>query len=136
MHPSIVCILILSPFFVRISLLLGIWLIGTVSYHWRFFAQWFIGMRGRDWPTIPAVVDIVSVVTQTRQSRNREYVVGYMATLTYFYRNPELQMGEYSRDFNFEQDAQDWAASYKDKTVKVHVDPRDPTRSVLRKEDL
>jgi hypothetical protein len=56
--------------------------------------------------------------------------------LTYVYRNPELQMGDYSRRFANEDDAKAWANSYKGETVKVRVDPRDPMRSVLRKEDL
>jgi len=45
-------------------------------------------------------------------------------------------MGDYSRDFGNEDDAKAWANSYKGETVKAHVDPRDPARSVLRKEDL
>jgi hypothetical protein len=45
-------------------------------------------------------------------------------------------MGDYSRRFGKKEDAEAWANSYKGETVKVHVDPRDPTRSVLREEDL
>jgi len=108
------------------------------TYYWRFIVQWLNGIRGRDWPTISAIIDVVSVVKQTEQGRYGEYVVGYLATLTYFYRNPELQIGEYNRlfDQNEEEDAQAWTASYKGRTVMVHVDPRDSTRSVLRKEEL
>ena len=102
----------------------------------RFFAQWLWGIRGRDWARVSAVIDVVSVVEQTEQGRYGERIVGYLATLTYFYRNPELQMGEYSRMFDDEKDAQDWVASYKGRSVIVHVDPRDPTQSVLRKEEL
>jgi hypothetical protein len=102
----------------------------------RFFIQWLNGIRGRDWPTISANVDIVSVVSQIEETRYGERVIGYAAALTYFYRNPDLQMGEYSRMFDVETDAQAWVAPYKGCTVMVRVDPRDPSRSVLRKEDL
>jgi hypothetical protein len=45
-------------------------------------------------------------------------------------------VGEYSRMFDEEEGAQRWGASYKGNTVMVHVDPRDQSRSVLRKEEL
>ena len=60
----------------------------------------------------------------------------YLATLTYFYNNPEEQIGDYKRRFGKKDDAEVWANSYKSETVTVHVDPSDPTRSVLREEDL
>ncbi len=95
--------------------------------------------RGRNWPTVSAVIDAVSVTVaggngiSSLAVRDRPY---YKATLTYTYNNSEQQMGDYSRDFANEDDAKAWANSYKGETVKVHVDPRDPTRSVLREEDL
>jgi hypothetical protein len=111
--------------------------IGAIAArYWRFFIQWMDGIRGRDWNTVSAIIDVVSVVQQTEQTRYGERVIGYLATLTYFYRNPALQMGEYSRMFSDEAEAQGWTASYKGRSVMVHVDPRDPTRSVLRKEQL
>jgi hypothetical protein len=66
----------------------------------------------------------------------RPGAVRYRATLTYFYRTPELQMGEYSRLFTDKEEAQAWAASYKGENVMVHVNPRDTTKSALRKEEL
>jgi hypothetical protein len=119
-----------------IPILLATVAVSFAARYWRFLVQWLNGIRGGDWPTISAIIDIVSVVPQTEETRYGERVVGYAAALTYFYRNPELQMGEYSRMFGVEPEAQAWAASYKGRTVMVHVDPRDPTRSVLRKEDL
>ena len=89
-----------------------------------------------------AAIDIVSVacvesdmaaLPGMKASTNQPY---YKATLTYLYKNPEQQMGDYSRRFGNEDDAKTWANSYKGETVTVHVDPRDPTRSVLREEDL
>jgi Protein of unknown function (DUF3592) len=93
---------------------------------------WIERTRGRNWPTASANIDIVSVADVTDDAR----YPSYLATLTYIYRNPEQQMGDYSRRFGNENDAQAWANSYKGETVQVHVDPRDPTRSVLREEDL
>ena len=107
------------------------------AVYWRFFIQRLSGIRARNWPTASAIIDIVSVVEQ-RVSTGKGDIVTYLATLTYFYRNPELQTGDYSRLFEFDEqeEARTWAASYKGSTVTVRVDPRDPSRSVLRKEDL
>jgi hypothetical protein len=106
---------------------------------WGIFGKWIERTRGRRWPTVPAVIDIVSVAfipDDTPGMRAYPDLSCYKATLTYTYNNPEQQMGDYSRDFAKEVDAKAWANSYKGETVIVHVDPRDPTRSVLRKEDL
>ncbi len=103
---------------------------------------WIERTRCRNWPTVSAVVDIASVaycepdgipILYLKASSYNPY---YKATLTYIYHNPEEQMGDYSRDFGSKEDADAWANSYKGETVKVHVDPSDPTRSVLREEDL
>ena len=106
-----------------------------VSFYWRFFIQWLRGKRGGKWRTTSAVVDIVSV---SEEYGSGGETIGYLCTLTYFYRNPELQSGEYCRSFPTDEkaDAEAWAASYKGTSVPIHVDPRDPTRSILRKEDL
>ena len=102
--------------------------------------DWIERTRGRNWPTVSAVIDIVSVAfieDDGIPSPKADLVDAYYkATLTYSYNNPEKRMGEYSRDFANEDDAKAWANSYKGETVKIHVDPRDPTRSVLRREDL
>jgi hypothetical protein len=119
-----------------VPIFLGFVGISIAGRYWRFFTQWLWGIRGRDWTSLSALVDIVTVVEQTEQGRGQRTTIGYLATLTYFYRNPELQSGDYCRMFDEEADAQDWAASYKGRTVMVHVDPRDPSHSVLRKEEL
>jgi hypothetical protein len=106
-----------------------------VAIGWVVVKWWIERTRCRNWPTVTAVVDIVSVafIKDDPPSRNDSY---YQATLTYTYNNPEQQMGDYSRDFGNEDDAKAWANSYKGETVKVHVDPRDATRSILQEEDL
>ena len=110
-----------------------------VGVCWDVFNLLIKRFHGRKWPTVSGVIDAVSVTSagvigiSSLGSRDRPY---YKATLTYIYRNPEEQMGDYSRDFGNKEDAEAWANSYKGETVKVHVDPRDPTRSVLREEDL
>jgi hypothetical protein len=110
-----------------------------VAICWGIFSEWIERTRGRNWPTVPAIIDIVSVAfipDETPSMRAYPDLSYYRATLTYIYNNPEQQMGDYSRRFGNEGDAKAWANSYKGETVKVHVDPRDPTRSVLREEDL
>lgn len=106
---------------------------------WSIFAEWIKRARYRNWSTVSAVVDIASVaffednVIRFNVNASSPY---YLATLTYIYQYPEQQMGEYRRRFGNKDDAEAWANSYKGETVKVHVDPRDPTRSVLQEEDL
>ncbi len=51
-------------------------------------------------------------------------------------RDPELQMGEYSRRFDWEEEGRAWVDLFKGKTVSVHVDPNDSSKSVLRKDEL
>jgi hypothetical protein len=110
-----------------------------VGICWQLFDVWIKRTRGRNWPTASAVIDIVSVAfckdsdLGLKASSSISY---YLATLTYIYQYPEQQMGDYSRRFGKKEDAEVWANFYKGETVKVHVDPRDPTRSVLREEDL
>jgi hypothetical protein len=112
-----------------------------VSFCWGLVEDWIKRTRGRNWPTAPAIIDIVSVayfeddspIPSPKADLNFPY---YLATLTYIYQNPEQQMGEYRRRFGNEDEAKAWANSYKGETIKVHVDPRDPTVSVLREEDL
>lgn len=101
--------------------------------------EWIKRTRGRNWPTVSAVIDAVSITLVEAKSISSLAVhnwPSYLATLIYSYRNPEQQMGDYSRSFAKKEDAEAWANSYKGESVKVHVDPRDPTRSVLREEDL
>ncbi|MGH9586574.1 MAG: DUF3592 domain-containing protein [Acidobacteriaceae bacterium] len=106
---------------------------------WSILREWIGRIRCRNWPTVSAVVDIASVaffednIIRFNVNASSPY---YLPTLTYIYQYPEQQMGEYRRRFGNEDDASAWTNSYKGETVKVHVDPRNPTCSVLREEDL
>jgi hypothetical protein len=114
----------------------GVMLVGICG---DILNKWIKRTRGRNWPTISAVVDIASVAfchDDVLPYSANSYHPYYLATLTYIYQNPEQQMGEYRRRFGDKDEARAWANSYKGETLKVHVDPRDPTRSVLREEDL
>jgi hypothetical protein len=124
--------------YIKLLLFAAFAAISLAARYWGLFVQWLHGLRGRDWATIPAVIDIVSVVPQTKKTNygEQERIVSYLGTLTYCYRNPELQMGDFSRMFGTEVAAKAWVGSYKGRSVMVHVDPRDPSQSVLRKEEL
>lgn len=109
--------------------------VSLAATYWRFFIQRLKGIRAREWQSISALIDIVSVAKQVEQTGKGE-IITYLASLTYFYRNHDLQTGDFCRLFDDETEAQAWADSYKGKSVLVHIDPRDPSNSVLRKEDL
>ena len=119
------------------SLVVGVGLL--VSICWQILDNWKKRTHGRNWPTVSAVIDAVgvSVVESKLPSSGAVHNwPSYLATLTYSYHNPEEQRGDYKRSFGNEDEAKAWANSYEGETVKVHVDPRDPTRSVLGEEDL
>jgi hypothetical protein len=87
--------------------------------------------RVRDWLSVPAAIDVVSVVERTVDKRHY-----YAATLTYFYRRPELQMGEYEREFQQKTPAQEWVKQFKGRQVVVHVNPKNIAESILLDSDL
>ena len=128
-----------STGFWSILILLAFGAVMLVGTCWQIIDTLVKRYHGRNWPTVSAVIDIVSVAfcednsLPTKADLSFPY---YLATLTYIYHNPEQQMGDYKRRFGNEDDAKAWANSYKGETVTVHVDPRDPTRSVLREEVL
>lgn len=122
---------------ILISSVLGLVIFGALLK--GMMEDWIERTRGRNWPIVSGVINVVSVafIKDDIPSPNADLDDSfYRATLTYVYHNPQMQMGDYSRDFGNKKDAEDWANSYKGETVKVHVDPRDPARSVLRREDL
>lgn len=109
---------------------------------WPNFVKWWEEKGARDWPLVPAVIELVTTASWEKD----EPLAGggpptpttyeHKALLTYSYRNPEPQSGDYSRSFGSEDDAKDWADSCKGLKVMVRVDPRDPANSVLRAEDI
>jgi hypothetical protein len=107
-----------------------------VALRWRLIVQRVRGSEGRKWPTISATIDDFFVREETLMTRYGERVMSYPTTLRYVYHNPEIEIGEYLRLFDDRDEAQAWANSFKGCTVMIHVDPRNPSRSVLRKEDV
>jgi hypothetical protein len=87
--------------------------------------------KTRNWPTLTATIEVPSVVEEY-EAHSKLFV----GTLTYFYRNPELQIGEYQRAFASKDEARNWASHFKNRTVLVHVNPCDPSDSVLPQREL
>jgi len=114
---------------------LGILMSTVVAFCWRLVVQRARGIEARNWPAIAATIDDFTVVEDDIPGRYRSSTV-YEVTLQYVFRNPEIEIGEYRRVFSDRDEAEAWANSFKGCTVMVHVDPKDPSNSVLRKEDL
>jgi hypothetical protein len=103
----------------------------TVRY-WHRVRLKIRGGKSRNWPALTATIDIVSVV----MIGSADEIAGYTATLTYFYRNPELQVGEYQRYFSLKSTAENWVEQFKSRHVMVRVNPKLPADSVLLEEDV
>ena len=80
-----------------------------------------------------ATIEIVSVVEGSPQGQEEKE---YDAVLSYFYRSPELQDGEFRRAFALREAAWIWVNQYKGITVPVHVNPANNAESFLLEEDL
>lgn len=111
-------------------------IIAASASSWQFWAQRMKGIQGRNWPTVSAVIDLASVQKRVESGGKGPPIITWVVLLTYAYKNPELQTGDYDREFGNEAEARDWADACKGLTVTVHVDPKDPANSVLRKEEL
>jgi hypothetical protein len=85
----------------------------------------------RDWLAVSATIDVVSVVERLQDKKHY-----YAAVLTYFYHRPDLQMGEYEREFPTKPVAKQWANQFKGRSVMVHVNPNNPADSFLLESDL
>lgn len=72
-----------------------------VGLCWQLSDSWKKRAHGRNWPTVNAVIDVVSVaffeddglIPASQPSLDNPY---YKATLTYIYNYPDQQIGDYS----------------------------------------
>lgn len=114
----------------------GVCYLGGIAL-WRYSARRAKEGRARKWPAVSAVIDIAVVDKEwVPDGRGNRGFYEYLVMLTYAYHNPDLQTGDFTRRFDNEVDANDWADACRGRTVTVHLDPRDPANSVLRTEDL
>lgn len=79
-----------------------------------------------------ASIDVVSVAERNVSEKKRCHA----AVLTYFYRRPELQMGEFERVFSRKDAARHWVGQFKGRQIMIHVNPADPADSILLDSDL
>jgi len=86
----------------------------------------------RGWLSVSAVIDVVSAAEHL-DSDGKKF---YLAALTYFYRYPELEMGDYTREFPTKAAALDWVKQFKGRSVLVHVNPKNAADSFLLDSDL
>jgi hypothetical protein len=97
-------------------------------HKWRSLAR---ARAVRDWLSVQATIDVVSVA-----ERHDDKKLYYDAVLTYFYRRPDLQMGEYEREFSQKPAAKQWTEQFKGRQVTIHVNPQNPAESFLLDSDL
>ncbi|HVU45493.1 MAG TPA: DUF3592 domain-containing protein [Terracidiphilus sp.] len=105
-------------------------LIVSVTRRMRHFAK----VRS-SWNPVSAVIEVVFVTDHSLGEKRPLF----LCRLTYFYRNPDLQTGDYTdhtRRFLSKGDASRWGAQFKGRTVTVRVNPASPADSILLQEDI
>lgn len=85
---------------------------------WPTVVRWSNEKRSRNWPSVPGVVDIAVVAKQEKPGGKGSTgpIVTYLAMLTYSYHNPELQTGDYNREFTKAMRRSGWSRA---KAVKL-----------------
>jgi hypothetical protein len=81
------------------------------------------------WPTVEGHVQSVSVDTINNSS-------SYGTTLRYSYFLEEYRSGEYSKMFDSEYDANQFAERMKDQRVPVRYNPKNPDDSLIEEADV
>ena len=105
---------------------------GTLSRSWRKVKRTRKGRTSTSWPAVAATVEVATVAKRVDADKKPFWVV----TLSYFYRQPDLQMGEHEREFQAESEARQWASQFKNRLVTVHVNPAKNSESMLLDGDL
>jgi hypothetical protein len=129
-----------------------VFLFGTVSVQlFRLynvserFVRWTTKGKARDWPVAQASIDVATGIEREIAQTKYGPVNSYIGVLNYFYEaqpssnvatGDDRHMGEFEKRFDNLDDAKDWAAACKGRTVKVHVNPRDQDESILLDEDV
>jgi hypothetical protein len=110
--------------------------LGIVARWWRksrrLAKKRFVSRAAQGWLTVSAAIDVVSVAEHV-DSDGKKY---FLAALTYFYKRPNLEMGDYQREFTQKAVAQEWVKQFKNRHVMVHVNPKNPADSILLDDDL
>jgi hypothetical protein len=118
------------PFQLMLLFMAGMW----VRDAWKRRMQRQLENDSLSWPVREGRVIWAQVAKETKAQGRRRAPV-WMGVLTYSYFVSETEVGEYRRPFQIESEADEWARSLHEKTVRVRVDPNDPTRSVWLAEE-
>jgi hypothetical protein len=105
---------------------------GALSRSWRKAKRARKGRTSTSWPTVAATVDVTTVAKRSDADKK----VFWVATLTYFYRLPDLYVGDYEREFQVESEARQWVSQFKNRLVTVRVNPAKSSESMLLDSDL
>jgi len=116
---------------VRVDILgLGAFAIAGAQSAWHAFRRW----ESEDWTNVDGQVTLAEVTKKHDQFRLR---------LLYWYRPPGQKetsngeyTGEYTKDFDDEATATQWATQLRDGTIRVHCNPSKPDDSLLWDSDL
>ena len=124
---------------ILVSLAVGAILLGGIC--WGLIETWYDRIHGRNWPAVSAVVDIVSVAycepdgSPILNLKASSYNPYYQATLTYIYHYPDEQQNQ-PVVANFLPRRRVLGEFLQRRNRQGPRQPRDPTRSILREEDL
>ena len=122
------------PLLFKLFLLNGV---GTAGRRWwKRRQQAEMLAASENWPVYRARVVSAQILDRKSEGKHGSYFWPGLLTYSYTVPGQELEVGEYRKKFEDEDEADVWARGMRDTFVDVRVDPADAKRSVWQESPL
>ncbi len=122
------------PFLFKLGLL---WIVGASCWQWwKQRQKTEMVSASVAWPAYQARVVWAQVSDRKKEGRHGDYYSEGLLTYSYTVPGQEIEVGEYRKRFEDEEEADAWARGLRDTFIEVRVDPADAKRSLWQQAEV